>query len=245
MRERASELLDGLAMWLADRMLGRMRRAAAGDDPYHRLLAQFRAMAVASDNPAVLEIGSRNVSGSNARALFPGVSDYTGIDIHPGQWVDVVGDAHQLSAAFPNKRFDYVYSISVFEHLMFPWKAVLEINTVLKTGGHVFIATHPGWPPHELPWDYWRFLHHSAHALFNQVTGFEVVEVSEGLPGRLFSLVKDPATRTNYRSPINQGIAIIARKTGDYDRERLRWDLVPADVTDSLYPKRPPPPAAA
>lgn len=237
--------LDRMVLRLANRLLGRMRRKAAGDDPYHRLFAQFRGMVLAAQSPAVLELGSRNVSGHDGRDRFPGVADYTGVDIHAGQYVDVVADAHQLSSAFPEKRFDFAYSISVFEHLMFPWKAVLELNTVLKPGGHVFMATHPTWPPHELPWDFWRYLHHSAHALFNPVTGFELVEVVEGLPARMFSLVNDPATRGMSQFPLHMGIAMIARKTGDYDRERLRWDLVPADVTDTLYPNRPPPPATA
>lgn len=187
--------------------------------------------------PAVLELGSRNVSGNRGRERFQGVADYTGVDIHAGECVDVVADAHQLTTVFPANRFDFVYSISVFEHLMFPWKTVLEVNSVLKPDGHVFVATHPTWPAHELPWDFYRFLHHSAISLFNAVTGFEIVAASEGLPARVFSLVKDPATRTNCLSPTHQGIAIIARKIADYDRERLRWDLVPADVSDTMYPR--------
>jgi len=230
--------MDDAALRIANRLLGRLRRAKSGDDDYHRMFARFRQMVLDSSSPAVLEIGSRNVSAAaDGRTRFPGVEDYTGVDIHPGQYVDVVADAHQLSQAFPQKRFDFVYSISVFEHLMFPWKAAMEINSILKTGGHVFVATHPTWPPHELPWDFWRFLHHSAHSLFNEVTGFEVVDVCEGLPARVFSLVNDPSARTLYQFQLHQGIAMIARKTADYDRNRLRWDLVPADVTDTIYPR--------
>ncbi|TCS98232.1 hypothetical protein B1808_05995 [Pseudofulvimonas gallinarii] len=229
--------MDQVRLRLANWLLKGLRRKAAGDDPYHRTFAQFRQMVLDSTNPAVLEIGSRNVSGHNGRERFPGVTDYTGVDIHPGEYVDVVSDAHQLGKAFPEKRFDFVYSISVFEHLMFPWKAAMEINEILKPGGHVFVATHPAWITHELPWDFWRFLHHSAHCMFNPVTGFEVVTVSEGLPARMFSLVRDAATRPMHLFEMHQGIAIIARKVGDYDRTRLRWDLVPADVTDSIYPR--------
>lgn len=236
MRKRLRDTLDKLALRCADKFLNRLRRATPGDDPYHRIFARFRQMVLLSDAPSVLEIGSRKVSATDGRSRFPGVVDYTGVDIHPGECVDVVADAHQLSAVFPSNRFDYVYSISVFEHLMFPWKAVLEINAILKTGGVVFVATHPTWPPHELPWDFWRYLHHSAHSLFNARTGFEIVEVSEGLPARMFSLVRDPAGRTLHEFQLHQGISIIARKVADYDRERLRWDLVPADVTETMYP---------
>lgn len=237
MRQRLKTTMDQMALRMADRLLRRFQRAKEGDDPYHHLFTQFRQMVLDVPDPAVLEIGSRNVSGSpDGRHRFPGVNDYTGVDIHAGQYVDVVADVHQLGRTFPDKRFDFAYSFSVFEHLMFPWKAAMEINEILKPGGHVFVATHPTWPSHELPWDFWRFLHHGAHSLFNKVTGFEVVAVSEGLPARVFSLVKDPPTRPLYQFPMHLGIAMIARKTADYDRERLRWDLVPADVTDTLYP---------
>ena len=237
MSARIRTALDQLVLRTANRLLGRLRRAKSGDDPYHRMFAQFRQMVLVAENPAVLEIGARNVSANHdGRDRFPGVSDYTGVDIHPGQYVDVVADAHQLGKAFPEKRFDFVYSISVFEHLMFPWKAAMEINEILKPGGHVFVATHPAWASHELPWDFWRYLHHSAHSLFNSVTGFEVVAVTEGLPARMFSLVRDPAAQYMHLFQMHQGIAIIAKKVSNYDRERLRWDLVPADVTDTLYP---------
>lgn len=233
------EKFDQVRLRLANLFLKGMRRKIAGDDPYHRAFAHFRQLVLAADNPAVLEIGSRNVSaGLDGRDRFPGVTDYTGVDIHPGQYVDVVADAHQLSKAFPVKRFDFAYSISVFEHLMFPWKVAMEINEILKPGGHVFVATHPAWMTHELPWDFWRFLHHSAHCLFNPVTGFELVTVTEGLPARLFSLVRDPAAASMHLFPMNMGIALIARKVADYDRDRLRWDLVPEHITDTLYPLR-------
>lgn len=171
--------------------------------------------------------------------MFPGVDDYTGVDIHPGENVDVVADAHRLSEAIPDKQFDFVYSMSVFEHLAFPWKIALEINAVLKPGGHVFVSTHPVWPAHELPWDFWRFMEHGMHCLFNKATGFEIISLTEGLPGRVFSLVGDPALRDNYLHTVNQGIAVLARKISEYDREKLRWDLAPTDIMDSLYPVNP------
>lgn len=237
MRSLARRLLEQICPRAAHWCLAPLRRSRAGDDPYHRLFGEFVARVAGHPQPAVLELGSRSPSGLPGRARFHGVADYTGIDIHPGDGVDVVADIHRLSSVFPAHRFDFVYSISVFEHLMFPWKAVLEINAVLRPGGHVFVASHPTWPAHELPWDFYRFLHHSATSLFNPATGFELVAVSEGLPARIVSLVKDAATRGNCLSPAHQGIAIIARKIADYDRERLRWDLVPADVSDTMYPK--------
>lgn len=101
MTSKFQNALDQLALRIADRALNRLRRSKQGDDPYHRIFGQFRQMVLDASAPAVLELGSRRVSAvSDGRSRFPGVEDYTGVDIHPGDFVDVVADAHQLSAAF-------------------------------------------------------------------------------------------------------------------------------------------------
>lgn len=233
---RIRNAVESLALNTADRMLGPLRKDKPGDDPYHRLLAHFIHIANTAENASILEIGSRNVSGSVRRSLFPNAGRYVGVDIHAGENVDVVGDVHRLSELVGEKQFDFVYSISVFEHLAFPWKVALEINAALKPGGVAFMSSHPFWPTHELPWDFWRFMLNSMHCLFNQATGFEIIAATEGLPARMFSLVGDPPTRHNHHHTVNQGIAVIARKIGDYDRSRLKWDLTPSDIMETMYP---------
>ena len=44
---------------------------------------------------------------------------------------------------------------------------MLELNKVLRVGGVIQVVTHPAWPPHELPWDFWRFPKGAFTALFN------------------------------------------------------------------------------
>ena len=156
---------------LYDRLLNAMHSPYLQDeelDPHIDIHNEFKTILQSIPSPSVLEIGSRNVTGINRRSNFKGCSEYTGFDIHPGEGVDVVGDIHKLSSCVRNDHYDVVYSISVFEHLLFPWKAVLEINKVMKTGGVVYIATHPVWPSHELPWDFWRFPVNGFNALFNK-----------------------------------------------------------------------------
>jgi len=210
------------------------------NDPYHAVFREFIEITKSMPSPSILEIGSRNVSGITRKSFFPHCENYTGFDIHSGDGVDVVGDAHRLSENFPDTRFDYAYSISVFEHLLFPWKVVMEINRILKTGGHVFISTHPVWPAHELPWDFWRFPGNGFHALFNTYTGFEIVSLTEGLPCKMYSLVDDIPTRNNCFGTLNQGVAVIAKKIGDYRDDLLKWDVDLSEVVDTMYPKRAP-----
>lgn len=83
----------------------------------------------------ILEIGSRNVTGTNLRGRFFN-AEYVGFDFYAGENVDVVGDAHRLSSYFDQEqRFDLIFSSAVFEHLHMPWVVAEEIRKLLKVGG--------------------------------------------------------------------------------------------------------------
>jgi SAM-dependent methyltransferase len=149
--------------------------------------------------------------------------------------VDVVGEIHQLSRYFDAERFDFVYSISTFEHLAMPWKAVLEINKVMAIGGWLYIATHPCWPPHERPWDFWRFSEEGFQVLLNPVTGFEVLECSAGLPCSIVPFGHEETMKGLCEQRANLGISVIAKKIGPSDR-RLAWDVDVSEILNTTYP---------
>ena len=207
-------------------------------DPYHIIFEEFLSVGKTISSPTVLEIGSRNVTGITRRELFPNCKEYVGFDIHPGESVDIVGDVHNLSDCFSLEHFNLVYCISVFEHLLFPWKAVLEINKVMKTGGYLYLSTHPVWPEHESPWDFWRFPKNGFHALFNKYTGFEIISINEGLPCKAYSLVNDSPTRGLWKRTLNQGVALIVKKTSDYQSDLLKWDIEISEVITTMYPNK-------
>lgn len=210
----------------------------SNNDPFHLTFLEFYNRAIAHESPTMLKLGSRSVDNSPAVNVFPHCKEHIGMDIHPGVGVDVVGDAHKLSELFAKDQFDYIYSLSVFEHLFAPWKVVIEMNKVMKTGGYVFVGTHPVWPIHELPWDFWRFPENGFHALFNKHTGFEIVSLTEGLPAKLYSLVEDEPTKAACMHQLNQGVAVIARKVGDYRSDLLSWDIDISEILDTTYPNR-------
>jgi SAM-dependent methyltransferase len=145
-----------------------------------------------------------------------------------------VGDVHELSRLVTG-AFDAVYAISTFEHLAMPWKAILEINAVLAEGGLLFVATHQSWPPHELPWDFWRYSPAAFQALLTPHTGFEILRAESGLPAMIVPMVRDVGTRDVHRSPANLGVSVLARKVSP-PRSDLRWDLTASDVLASEYP---------
>lgn len=104
-------------------------------------------------------------------------------------------------------------------------------------GGLVFISTHPAWPAHELPWDFWRYQPAAFQGLFHRATGFELLAVSAGLPCRA-SLVDDAPTRPIYRQTVNQGVVALARKAGTVREDLVRWDIDVREVVDTMYPLR-------
>jgi SAM-dependent methyltransferase len=210
---------------------GRPLRRRRANDPYHAVFADFVEQANALEDYSLLELGAR---GSHVDPRLHGYRRYVGVDVHPGPNVDVVGDAHRLSQLVEGP-FDAVYSISTFEHLAMPWKVVLEINRVLRDGGLLFTATHHSWPPHELPWDYWRYSRGAFQALLNEHTGFELLRVEEGLPALLVPMVDETSTRGMHRDPTPLAVSALARKVGP-PRADLSWDLAAADVAQGSYP---------
>jgi SAM-dependent methyltransferase len=142
----------------------------------------------------ILEIGSREVTGSsNARKRFAR-AEYVGFDYYPGNNVDIVGDAHKLSSYFSeNEKFDIIYSSACFEHFAMPWLVATEIGKLLKVDGIVFIETHFSWSSHERPWHFFQFSDMALKVLFSKEMGFECIEagMSNPIVGRYSSLA-DP-----------------------------------------------------
>lgn len=143
-----------------------------------------------------------------------------------------MGDAHELSSLVGRESFDAAFCVSVFEHLAMPWRVAVELNKVLRPGGVVFVATHPTWPPHQRPWDFWRFGAEAFRVLFNVRTGFELLACEEGLPCTVVphASADSAVALTN----AHLGVSMMAKKIGAADAS-LRWDL-PTRILGTRYP---------
>ena len=129
----------------------------------------------------ILELGTlRSTPGrpTHLRDMFPSY-DYVRSDGTAGEDVDVVADAHALSATFGPGSFDCVIAMSVWEHLRRPWDCAEEVHKVLKWGGLALIATHQTFPLHGYPQDYFRF---SAEALRECFRAFDVIQLGYAQP---------------------------------------------------------------
>ena len=95
-------------------------------------------------NCDVLDIGSLDINGNN-RYLFENYT-YTGVDIGPGNNVDVISKGHEFK---PDKKYDIVISSECFEHDMYYKKTILNCIELTKQGGlFTFTCATTGRPEH-------------------------------------------------------------------------------------------------
>ncbi len=122
-----------------------------------------------STEKKTLDIGCGN---SPSADIFP---NRVGIDIAPGEGVDVIGDAHELP--FDSGSFEQILCSEVLEHLAKPEQAVKEMARVLGDGGRLVLTVPFIYPIHEAPYDYQRFTLYGLRRLFEHF--FDIEEIKE------------------------------------------------------------------
>jgi hypothetical protein len=205
-----------------------------GDPSGLPLFERFRALVGAHPSPRVLEVGGRARSGVLHRELLGPVAEYVGVDVLPGEGVDVVADAHGMSGALGRERFDFACSYYVWEHLAMPWKVVVELNRVLVEGAYAYIVAPQTCGMHDLPWDYFRFSDSAFRALFAPETGFEVVDVARAEPMHVFPFFSRRETTQDELTAGFFSVVVLVRKTGP---TTLEWSADPGGVVDAPYPE--------
>jgi SAM-dependent methyltransferase len=175
----------------------------------------------------VLQVGSRTPAGlepMQPRPLLRG--PVIGLDIHPGCFVDLVGDAHFLSRFLREGSVDAVVSGSVLEHLQAPWLFAAEVNRVLKPGGLVYHIAPGAWPAHAQPNDFWRMSAEGLRVLFGPDSGFEVLEAQDAMPA---TMIPSPAWRQHFLDmptiPAFAMAEILARKVDEIQPGAVAWPL--------------------
>jgi hypothetical protein len=204
------------------------------NQPAGMMQANFMAMLDERSGGSLLEVGSRARSAVTRRDFVPESWSYQGIDIIAGPNVDVVGDAHELSSIFPQQRFDAVMAFSVLEHLLMPWKFIIELNQVLNDGAIGIFTTHQCWPLHDQPWDFWRFSDRAWAGLLNHETGFQIIEANMGEPAFVVAQRCHPVTNFGLQQGGFLASNVLFRKIGP---TRLSWPVKLSDIVQTDYPK--------
>lgn len=202
-----------------------------GDFAAGKLWNQFHAIIGKIDKPKLLDIGGRSRSAIDRSKMFPR-ADVTVLDVLPGENVHVVGDAHSMSDILPPESFDAVYSVAVFEHLLMPWKVAVEMNAVMKPGAIGFVVTHQTIGMHDMPWDFWRYSDRAWDGIFNEHTGFRILDRVLALPQFILPFKIRPEKMDSEKAAGFEYSAVLFQKTG---AASAKWD-VPMSIVDTMYP---------
>jgi len=128
----------------------------------------------------IADLGSLDVNGSY-RALFPPNVEYSGVDLSPGENVDIVMPEEYLIPV-PTGFFDMLVSGQCFEHVKNPFKLMSEVRRVVAIDGLVMLTAPFIFPEHRYPVDCWRFMSDGWQTLFDE-NGIEMVK-TEYVPGK-------------------------------------------------------------
>lgn len=142
----------------------------------HWIEAEAAARMPFNKNMRVLEIGSWTAPGQEEivcrKTIAPQVGEYIGLDMRPGNDVDVVADAKDMP--FPDNSFDVVLSSDCLEHVDWPREVIHEAFRVTKPGGLFYLTTVFDFEIHGYPNDYWRFTPECIKQLLLDA-GFEMI----------------------------------------------------------------------
>lgn len=147
----------------------------------NRTLERYRT-GPARHRPSVLDVGSADYNGT-FRPLIEGRSwQYTGLDLEPGQNVDIVSRDPYCYPFLP-RSFELVISGNTAHNVARPWLWVKELTRILKPGGLLVLVTVWQHGLNEYPQDYFRFMPDGLRVLFDdtgQLTDYAIESDAEG-----------------------------------------------------------------
>ncbi len=119
-----------------------------------------------------LDLGAGD--GSSRKMLEGFGYRWVGLDIIKNKGLSIVGDGCNLP--FQNETFDIVISIAVLEHIRDPWRAMAEINRIIKPEGR-FMGTVAFLEPFH--GSYFHFTHLGLQEILSK-NGFEIEYLFQG-----------------------------------------------------------------
>jgi len=179
----------------------------------------------------MLDIGGRARSGISRKNDYPGKTVVVA-DIMPAPDVDILVDVHEISKHV-DEKFDAFTSIAVFEHLLMPWKAAIEINKVLRMGAVGLVVTHQTVGIHEVPWDFYRYSNTSWKGIFNQYTGFEIIDAGMTTPTMIIPVRWQKQYQNTERAMGYMTSSVVVKKVSE---PILDWPVPISSVTADMYP---------
>ncbi|MGE0267281.1 MAG: class I SAM-dependent methyltransferase [Candidatus Omnitrophota bacterium] len=132
----------------------------------------------------LLDIGAGHMPLKRILENKVGPYDTLDVEARTGNvtFIGSVLDMHMIQAGV----YDTAVSFAVLEHVPDPFRAVAEINRILKIDGYFLLSLPHVSRLHEIPHDYFRFTEFGIKALLEK-NGFEIIELQRS--GTLLSLL--------------------------------------------------------
>ena len=153
----------------------------------HQIVNSFEASYVCGKGyETILDVGSKDVNGTYAD-IFSNY-EYTGVDVEPGNNVDIIAEPYRLSRSI-DKLYDVAICGNVIEHVARLETFFIDLAHCIKHGGLLCVVTPTDIHEHRHPLDCWRILPDGLRHLLD-VSSFDVlkVEVTDGQHKDLFGV---------------------------------------------------------
>lgn len=95
--------------------------------------------------------------------------DCVGIDMEPGEGVDIVCDLTDPDRPSNIGTFNHIECWSALEHCKQPWVMARNLECMLRKNGTIHVQVPFVWRVHAYPDDYWRFTTSGIRQLFPNV----------------------------------------------------------------------------
>jgi hypothetical protein len=138
------------------------------------------------DGPT-LEIGSKDYGSTSSFRDFYSGHEYVGIDMEPGENVDLVVDLTEGIGGLGEDHFALGICCSVLEHVRKPWIFAEHLTSVLRPGGALYMSVPWVWRYHAYPDDYFRFSWRGIIELFPKFTWSNIC-YSSNVPNEFFDI---------------------------------------------------------
>jgi len=146
---------------------------------YHRIaIIEFLDSWKDKINGDVLDIGVG--TWTYPREIFSSRCNYTAVDCYSHPNIDIVGDIENLLDMFSTNSYDFIIITDVLEHVRKPWKALRDINALLRENGVLLMTSPFNYPLHgnKSVVDYWRFSQEGIHQLLVEQGKFQQVKIN-------------------------------------------------------------------
>jgi SAM-dependent methyltransferase len=120
----------------------------------------------------IADVGAIDLNGTYRECFDAAEWSYTGFDVQAGKNVDVLLASYEFWRLTDDhlEAYDVVVSGQVLEHTRKPWRWILDVASLCKPGGLIWISAPNTEVYHEHPVDCWRVYPNGLRAIADEAS---------------------------------------------------------------------------